>query len=261
MRRLVTLLHDALRAAPDFRGRKRALKVLLRFMDEATSFFGPKLTVRARDHTFIASYFARYGSELTDLIDDMPPDGVFLEFGANTGVYSLVAARHLSQGRCVAVEPNPFVFQDLLNNIRINDARNVLALNFSIAEASGLAPFEYSPDHTGKGHLGDADASARRSQIVLIRHDEFARLLPGLEDRFCLCKIDTEGAELSILKAMEAAGLIGGIDVFYIEIDQRYLARQGGSGDEIYEILARHGLSPTTDRRGRQHYDEIFRRT
>lgn len=260
VRGLAKPLHDFLQGLPDFRGRKRALKYLLPHLEHARSWYGPVLTVRPRDKTFLASYWGRYGSELKDMIEGMPPHGVFLDFGANTGVYSLVAARHLNSGMVIAVEPNPFVFRDLLNNIRLNDADNVTALNFAVGESTNLANFTFSGEHTGKGHLGNAHAGARSCSIVQLRADQFALLLPDLANTYCLCKIDTEGAELAILRALGAAGVLDKIDAFHIEINADHLLRFDATPGEIYEILEALGYRPMTDRRGRSHYDEIFTR-
>lgn len=257
--RFATFLHDALRRLPRFRGRNRAIKWLLGFMPTANSFYGPKLAVRAGDQTFYASYFARYGDELVGLIKALPSTGVFLEFGANTGIFSLVAARHLTDGKVFAVEPNPFVYRDLATNVLINKARNLTPLNFSIGPVTQALPFSYSTGHTGKGHIA-TDGEDAAGHIVLIQADEFAKLLPDLSAQAVLCKIDTEGAEFIILQGLRVCGLIDFINTFHMEIDERYLAKQGHSPDHIYVLMDECGFAPQTDRRGQQHYDEIFAR-
>ena len=259
MSRLASFILSKLRYAPVFRGRNRAMKHLLSYVDEAESFYGPKLTVLAGDNTFYASYFARYGQELVDLINALPNDGVFIEFGANTGVFSLIAAHHLSSGDVISVEPNAFVFRHLTNNKRINNAHNMVVLNFSIDQQTNLVPFKFDATHTGKGHIALTGEKAD-GHITLIQADQFKKLLPNLFGRTVLCKIDTEGAELLILQALRSCGLINLIDKFHIEIDNRYLSKRGHSPEDIYELALACNFTPQTDRRGHQHYDEIFHR-
>lgn len=259
MSKICRLALKQIRKMPAFRGRNGAIKALLSFVDEAESFYGPSLTVRRGDNTFYASYFARYGYELVNLLEGLPHDGVFLEFGANTGIFSLIAANQLSDGHVFAIEPNPLVFRDLVNNVRINNFRNIVALNLSIGQHTELVPFNFDTAHTGKGHLISSDEVAN-AHITLIQAEEFIKLLPDISDRAVMCKIDTEGSELFILQALRACGLIKNINKFYIEIDERYLAKWGHQPAEIYDLMCACGFEPETDRQGQQHYDEIFQK-
>ena len=260
MKNLANAFFHLIRSAPKFRGKNRILKSLFSFVDEVQSYYGPKLTVRAGDSTFEASFFARYGYELVDIIEKLPKDGVFIEFGANTGVFSLMAAHHLRLGRVISIEPNPFVFRDLVNNKLINKAKNMNVFNFSIDEKSSIMNFTFDETHTGKGHIERTGKQAD-SQIVLINAVEFAKLVPILSERQVLCKIDTEGAELTILRALKSSGVLDKIDQFYIEIDSRYLSEYGHKVTDIYELMSGCSFIPKTTRYGSQHYDEIFVRT
>ena len=48
----------------------------------------------------------------------LPPDGVFVDVGANVGIYTLTAALLLgARGRIVALEPYPLAHERLLFNI------------------------------------------------------------------------------------------------------------------------------------------------
>ncbi|MEW9920337.1 FkbM family methyltransferase [Marimonas sp. MJW-29] len=260
MKYVANAIFQLIRSAPEFRGRNRILKNLLPFVNEVESFYGPKLAVRAGDTTFEASFFARYGNELVEIIENLPEDGVFIEFGANTGVFSLVAARHLSNGHVISIEPNPYVFRDLVKSKSINHANNMTTFNFSIGEESTIVPFTFDETHTGKGHIENTKEYADCS-IVLINADEFAKLVPNVSEREVLCKVDTEGSELTILKALKSCGLIDCIYKFYIEIDDRYLSAHGHTVDDVYRFMSGCNFKPETTRRGMRHYDEIFVRT
>jgi FkbM family methyltransferase len=256
---ILRALYDMLQDAPNFRGRKRLMNRLLPHLDCARSAYGPLLTVRANDTTFRASYFGHYGSELARLIEGLPQTGMFLDFGANTGVFSLVAAKHLTRGRVYSLEPNPLVFRDLINNIELNRARNVTAFNFAVGDTTELKPLVYSTDHTGKGHIAGDDSGDEFCYVTLLDVTQFALLLaPEMAGVACLCKIDTEGAELSILRALDRADILSRVSTFYIEIDDANLARFGATSAEVYDLLRARGYVPATDRRDAKHYDEIF---
>lgn len=260
--KMFELAHDTIRKLPDFRGKKRLLKSLLPFLKEVRSFYGPKLTVSTNDNTFYASYFARYGNELENLIKALPETGTFIDFGANQGIYTLIAGHHLVKGSVWAVEPNPIVYCNLVRNIEINDLDNVNALNFSISAHTGLQKLHFSGSHTGKGNIGDPSggASERSVNVSLFAPSTFRDIMTieNVERSAVLCKIDTEGAEVEVLKALAASGLLNQIGTFHIEIDERYLNRMNAKTENVYDLLLQNGFVAKTDRRGAQHYDEIF---
>ena len=97
-RRMIERLVDR----PGFRGRGRLIEVLMRLTPVARSVYGPDLLSDPKDYTNRACILGHYGDELKKLIQALPRDSVFLDFGANAGLFSLVASRHLSQGRVFA---------------------------------------------------------------------------------------------------------------------------------------------------------------
>lgn len=254
--------HNFIRRLPDFRGKKRLLKSLLPYLKEVRSFYGPKLTVSPNDNTFQASYFARYGNELENLIKALPKTGTFIDFGSNQGIYSLIAGHHLKQGRVWAIEPNPIVYCNLIRNIQINNLDNVIPLNFSISHHTGLHKLHFSSSHTGKGNIAASSGSPseRSVNVSLFAPKTFRDImsLSDVERSAVLCKIDTEGAEVEVLKGLAASDLLKAIGTFHIEIDEQYLARLNATTDDVYDLLLQNGFVAKTDRRGTQHYDEIF---
>ena len=51
--------------------------------------------------------------ERTLLVEAMPDDGIFIDVGANVGIYSLYVARHLGRnGRVLSFEPNQKKFKN-----------------------------------------------------------------------------------------------------------------------------------------------------
>jgi FkbM family methyltransferase len=60
---------------------------------------------------------------------------VFLDVGANIGFYSLIASTRVgSEGRVVAVEPDPEIFEILKQNISLNDFNNIEPVQAGISD-------------------------------------------------------------------------------------------------------------------------------
>jgi len=62
--------------------------------------------------------------------------GTFYDIGANAGTYSILASQYANQ--VIAIEPNPFQFKLLCDNIRINKIDNIIPLNIAILGDTGL---------------------------------------------------------------------------------------------------------------------------
>ena len=102
-----------------FRGRGRLLSILRRHAKSVRSAYGPYMRVRQGDITNAFALSGHYGSDLVEAIQALPDDGIFIDIGANQGVFSLCAGLHLRKGTVIALEPNPDIFAELIGNIRI----------------------------------------------------------------------------------------------------------------------------------------------
>jgi FkbM family methyltransferase len=135
----------------------------------------------------------------------LPRDGVFVDVGANVGIYTLSAARALGgAGRVVAIEPNPPALERLRFNIAATlasarDWPRIDVLACGVSDREG--PLELRVD---EGNLGGASVMARPARFangasnahVTIRCRELLSILGELEiERVDALKIDIEGAE------------------------------------------------------------------
>jgi FkbM family methyltransferase len=143
--------------------------------------------------------------ELRAMATALPADGVFVDVGANVGIYSLTAALLLgTRGRIVALEPYPLAHERLLFNIeatragRANWPRiDVLAVGVSDRDESRELRIDGGNLGGGSIAAGAARFSERGSQRALTIA---CKTLSGVLDecgidRPDVLKIDIEGAE------------------------------------------------------------------
>lgn len=119
-----------------------------------------------------------------------------LDVGANTGYYTLLAARRVGAlGRVVAFEPDPANLRVLREHVLANRLPQVIVLPLALGETSAVASFGSG---TGSGTrrlcaAGDLQVEVRR--------------LDDLAEEFNLApqhvKIDVEGLELAVLRGGE----------------------------------------------------------
>ena len=75
---------------------------------------------------------------------NFPAGGVFLDIGANEGVFSLVAAKTARQ--VIAVEPQSRLIPVIQENLRLNGLTNVSIVRAAISDQSGAGTLHLSPD-------------------------------------------------------------------------------------------------------------------
>jgi FkbM family methyltransferase len=160
---------------------------------------------------------------------------VGMQIGANRGEYSFMASRVIGpQGFCIAVEPNPVAYLDLLELIVLNKASNVLALPIACGNTEGWVELELPREEWGDGVVRVKTQAEHGARVVacarLCRVDGIVRGL-GLE-RCDFLIIDVEGYEGEVLRGADAV-LRQFRPRLYIEIHDTW--------DEIEGILRAYG--------------------
>ena len=142
------------------------------------------------------------------LVRTISADSVFIDVGANIGVYSLYAM-HLFPGkvRAICFEPEAMNFARLNQNILDNGfSEQALTFSMGLGAEQGFDVFHLSKLEAGRALHGsahvDADSAPHRQGIVV---DTLDHLMAGGIDIAAPThlKIDVDGPELNILRGAE----------------------------------------------------------
>lgn len=172
----------------------------------------------------------------------LPPDGTYLDVGANIGLFSIYLRDRCPASRIIAFEPMPAVFEPLTVNLAALNPPGV-ALQLALGDRPGLSEFYYCPGITAlstknralgqsmvdgvRAMLGGTPADAGpqddqdgtsgavaeanaafledllRLQCVRVEVDTLSAQISALGVRTVdLLKIDTEGAEREVLAGL-----------------------------------------------------------
>ena len=136
---------------------------------------------------------------LERLIEELRPDDIFYDVGANTGLYSCLTGQLLQEGHVVAFEPHPTNADRLEENVSLNELE-VQALRVALSDHDGAGSLGVAGDDVGAGHHRlVADDGAKRTVTVDVRTgDSIVR--DGTADPPDVMKIDVEGGELAVLR-------------------------------------------------------------
>lgn len=158
---------------------------------------------------------------------------VFGDFGANAGVYSVLAGSAAAKVLCV--EPVPATFEKLRLNIALN-AIDACASNSGLGVEEGVLRFT-----TGRGGLNRV-ATAMDDASIAVRVTTADSLATATGLFPLVIKLDVEGFELPVLKGAREL-LAQSVSALIVELNgsgQIY----GHTDNQVHQYLANAGFTP-----------------
>ncbi len=132
------------------------------------------------------------------------PGSVFIDVGANAGIYSFWAHRCMQgRGRIVAVEPDPEMRRRLEFNVRTNALTDIEVCPVALGDHNGTAELQVHPSQRGENtlDLGEARrAGGIRQSLTVILTTLLDLLRARGIDQVDVLKIDIEGYEPPVLR-------------------------------------------------------------
>ncbi len=121
-----------------------------------------------------------------------------IDVGANIGVITIPLAQSVGkEGRVIAIEAQPFIFNILCGNLALNELECVQPLNRAAADASGTVAFIPEIDYRSNNSFGSYFVS--KQPDVNFRRGISTLALDDMDLNPRLIKIDVEGLELPVL--------------------------------------------------------------
>jgi FkbM family methyltransferase len=120
---------------------------------------------------------------------------IVIDAGANIGVFTLFAAVSASQGRVIAIEPNPTNFRRLRGNVEANQLKNVTLVEGALASYDGLGTLWRAGSGSGSDSLIQGDSTKGESVPLISPSTLLARFALEHVD---FLKLDIEGAEYDV---------------------------------------------------------------
>ena len=194
----------ALRLLPaGMKGKSRLVHSLARFVKGRRDVIietqqGDRLIVPSLDEpiAFSSLFDGVYEPEVHAILEEyLPVGGVFLDVGANVGVFTVPASRIVgAAGRVIGIEASPEINAYLSRNIALNGCANVSHVKRAATDNGPrkLSFWAAPADKFGMGSL----AAQFQSEPVEIEADTIDHILATLDvSRVDLIKIDIEGFE------------------------------------------------------------------
>jgi FkbM family methyltransferase len=169
----------------------------------------------------------------------------FIDVGAHIGWFSVWASRFVgATGKVYAVEPEESNYELLNKTILTNDCRNVVTHRSAAAAHDGETVFYINQDNDGGHSLWNCGLHEFNHKT---REQPTSVLVPCTTlDSFCLSrkilpirmiKIDTEGAEVSVLRGASELLSMAAIDYVICEVHSSGLELMGSSAAELKNYM------------------------
>ncbi|HQS53425.1 MAG TPA: FkbM family methyltransferase, partial [Daejeonella sp.] len=140
---------------------------------------------------------------------------VIIDIGANTGLFSLRMKQLYPESSLYSYEPFLKNFEQLEQNINLSKLRNIEIFQKGIGGRTRSEKLFLNKSNLGGHSLYEMEA--RNSEFVEIEIIGIADLLSNLGlDRIHLIKMDCEGAEYEIIKALDV-DLVSGVEIILFE--------------------------------------------
>ncbi|RBP14347.1 FkbM family methyltransferase [Roseiarcus fermentans] len=197
------------------------------------------------------------------LLSFLKPDSVFVDIGANLGVFSVIVGAYTERtaAKIYTFEPNPEIFELLKRSLAINGfAERVTAFPIALGETEGTLGLAIPVGVSGgatlltdRQDIRDFDPDGTALRVVKVAVKRLDDVMPA--DFTCdLVKIDVEGKEAEAIEGMK--GIIGRSDAIKmiiekLDVRQEYTAKLWRKltecGLSVYTINARSVLEEVSE--------------
>jgi FkbM family methyltransferase len=171
----------------------------------------------------------------------LKPGDLFLDIGANVGFFSLLASKAVGpSGKVFAFEPAPKAHDALRRNLALNHIQNVTPVAIALSDSPGHgALFLDARNNSGASSFNRSPHSGEAIAVELDSYDRFAS--QNTLSTPALIKLDVEGAEVKVLRGMQALLSRPDRPPVVLEVSEWSLKQMGSSKDELFALMLGHG--------------------
>jgi len=171
---------------------------------------------------------------------------VFIDIGANIGLFTVIAARQVGKtGRVFAFEPVETTRIRLEENIRLNELKNVTVFQAALSNTLGLQTITVpTSGHDAWSSLGNpiAGAGYEQQRVIALTFDAlFAS--DAIKKSPTMIKLDVEGWESNVIKGANRTLRWSDAPLIQVEFTDDAAIASGGSCAGLYKLLESLGYT------------------
>ena len=177
-------------------------------------------------------------NELNLIRKFIQPSDVFLDIGANIGLFSILA----EEKKCStwAIEPTPDTYQRLRENLALNKLKSAQIFNYALSDKNGEAILNISENGMDAwnniSEMEQSEIGFKKVTIKTVTLDYFITEQKIPTEKPVFIKMDVEGWELNVLKGGEKY-LTKHSPVLLIEFNDENFSKNNYSGTELISYM------------------------
>lgn len=189
--------------------------------------------------------------ELNFMKKTLKKEDIFIDIGANVGLYSLIASQAVGkEGLVIAFEPAPTTFNRLLENKSLNNLNNIQARNCGLSDELGELNFYISDNGFDAWNSFSPSADNKLQKKITVSVSTLDCELQHIDKaKIKLVKIDVEGWEKFVLKGGEIF-FKNYSPIVMVEFADENTFNAGYSVHEIYDTMVNYGYEWHTIKNG-----------
>lgn len=185
----------------------------------------------------------------TTFVNDFLEDGdIFIDIGANLGLFSLIASKKVGlSGHVYSFEPSPKIYSQLLENIELNNIVNIEAIPEALSDKDGYLDFNVYKEELDVFSSFVPILPDEKYEIIKVKTTRFKDFLQRLsipdQNRVKLIKIDVEGWEIPVLRGFSEFLSLPNAPALLVEFTEENARACGYSCQELFDYVAKYGYT------------------
>ena len=183
-------------------------------------------------------YWGEFEVDLINFLKSLLNDcSVFIDIGANIGIYTLLASKHIRKdGKVFAFEPSDWAYNRLKENLKLNETKNVEVFKLAVSNFTGLKQFYVCEDDAYNSLISTPMKEVQKVvEVESICLNDFC--VNRNIDQIEILKIDVEGADYLVLKGAEEILKSDKSPIIVCEFNQKISGGITYNKDEFSEFM------------------------
>jgi len=222
------------------------------------SIYGFRFEENYKDTTFKYYITGKYGSFYWSRLKGIRYPFVFLDIGANQGLYTLAASSNEQLEHAYAFEPAPSTASLLRKNIYLNGGEKKASVHeMAISDSAGSRSLIFDSLHSGAASIAEKNEDNPKDSHGLEVVSADRSVLNGVIKERGVgvhCKIDVEGHEREVLSELFMCAFAEDVVEVFFEVDERWV-----EPEEMLLALRNLGFSLVFFGT-KKHYDVLAKR-
>ena len=191
------------------------------------SVYGVYLKGNYNDVTFRLCILGSYGDFYFKRLKGINSNFVFVDIGANQGLYSIIASQNSKNMKSYVFEPVPKTFSLLKENLIYNNVyHKCIAFQKAISNEVGISKITLKSNHSGSATISSGNKLYNNSNnsidVSLIDSNEISNLIK--EKNYPIyVKIDVEGHEKIVINELIKANFFDRVKEIFFEVDNNWV--------------------------------------